>query len=178
MSNLYKARGKADQNFMQGGYKNVVLWAPIDTFTNVAHPTVFTLAGEKLTITDDHTFGVDDGFISWLCKLHSVTIKTETTGDPGAQSLVHTCEFILLGDDASTLDQLRDLLNDNCMFLVKDQDCLTANQYVQLGDDCLAPEINVSFDGKTTKEGLKEYTVKLSVKDKRFYYEGTVTEKP
>lgn len=178
MATNYAKITKAEQLNVQGGYKNVVLFAPRSKFLTIASPIDPPVAlGDSLKISGDHTFGASDGFISWLCKKHSVTTTTETTGDPGAQSLVHHSTFVLLGDSASTLEQLRNLLNDECIFLLKDQDCGESG-YVQFGDNCLCPDVTVAFDGKTTAEGLKEYTVELAVKDKKYFYEGTVTEKP
>lgn len=181
MSNVYKSRAKADQTNIQGGYKGVVLFAPADTFQSMAKPTGSpSAAGDKVTITGDHVFAdpVTDGWIELLCKKHSVTTTSESTGDDGAKSLVHKTKFVILGDDASTLEQVRDMLNDEIVYLIKDQDCLNTTQYVQFGDDCLAPTATVTFDGKTTAEGLKEYTIELSVKDKKFFYNGDVDMKP
>lgn len=174
----YAPIAKADQKDVQGGYKNVVLFAPVATITVFGIPVDPPVAlGDEVTIATAHTFGTSDGFISWLCKKHTVTTTTETTGDAGAQSLVHHAKFTLLGDSASTLEQLRNLLNDDVIFLLKDQDCVNG-QYVQFGDACLAPNVKVSFDGKTTAEGLKEYAIEIDVKDKKFFYNATVTEKP
>lgn len=174
----YANIAKADQKDIQGGYKNVVFFAPISSFLTFGTPVDPPVAlGDEVTISTAHTFGASDGFYSWLCKKHTVTSTTETTGDPGAQSLVHHAKFTLLGDSASTLEQLRNLLNDDSIFLVKDQDCVNG-QYVQFGDECLAPNVKVSFDGKTTAEGLKEYTVELDVKDKKFFYNAAVTQHP
>lgn len=176
--NLYKAIGKADQLNKEGGYKNIVLWAPRDTFSAMAIPTSLVALGDRVTISGNHTFSADEGFISWLCKKNSVTITAGTTGDAGAKSFVWESKFILLGDSASTQQQLEDMLNDEVIFLMKDADCLNATGYTQLGDDCNTPEVDVKFDGKTTAEGLKEYEVSLKVKSKKYWYNGTVTEKP
>jgi hypothetical protein len=46
---------------------------------------------------------------------------------------------------------------------------LGANQYIQLGNDCVTPTFKVEFDGKTTKEGKKIYTVTVVCKKKYFY---------
>lgn len=175
MANIYKNRAKADQTNMGGGYKNSVMFCSADVVT-LASPAARGLAGAELSITDDHTFAVDgDGFFQYLTKLHSVTGTTESTGDEGAQSLVHTYSFTILGDDASTLDQMRDILNDNLIWLFKDANCLAGAPLVQLGDECLQATATINFDGKTTKDGLKEYSLKLVVKDKKFFYAGTVT---
>lgn len=175
--NLYKKITKADQLNTEGGYKNVVLWAPVDTFTLLQKPSASAASGDTLKISTAHTFPEDEGFISWLCKLHSVTITGETTGDPGARSIIWKCKFTLLGDDASTQEQLQNMLNDSCIFLLKDGAC-HATEYVQLGDECAQPDAAVTFDGKTTLEGLKEYTVELTMKAKKYFYSSTVTEKP
>lgn len=179
MANRYKKLTKADQRNTDGGYKNVVLWAPRDTFSALAMPDpAVTTPGASLQITDDHTFSTGNGFISWACKQHSVTLVSESSGDPGAKSLVWTTTFSLLGDSASSQEQLEDMLNDDVVMLLKDANCLQATDYVQLGDECNNPEVDVKFDGKTTAEGRKEYTVSVKVKRAKYFYSGTVTEKP
>lgn len=178
MANVYVKRTISGETNKEGGYKQVVFFAPVDTFLSIKAPTASpTVAGDKTSITTSHTFTSPAGFISLCSKKHSVTTTTETTGDDGAQSLIHKCKFELLGDNASTLEQLQDLLNDSCIWLLKDQDCLTATNYVQFGDECLQPTAKISFDGKTTADGLKMYTIELTVKAKKFFYSGTVTEK-
>jgi azurin len=178
MANRYKKITKADQKNLGGGYKNVVLWAPRDTFSLVAMPDpAVTTSGASLSVTDDHTFSTGNGFISWLCKQASVTLTAETTGDPGARSLVWSTTFSLMGDAASTQEQLEDMLNDDVIMLLKDSNCLAATDFVQLGDECNNPEVDVKFDGKTTAEGQKEYVVTVKVKRAKYFYSGTVTEK-
>lgn len=179
MANRYKKLTKADQRNTDGGYKNVALWAPRDTFSLLALPDpAVTTSGASLQITDDHTFSTGNGFISWACKQHSVTLTSESAGDPGAKSLVWTATFSLLGDSASSQEQLEDMLNDDVVMLLKDANCLAATDYVQLGDECNSPEVDVKFDGKTTAEGRKEYIVTVKVKRAKYFYSGTVTEKP
>jgi hypothetical protein len=178
--NKYKKITKADTKVNQeGGYKNVVMFAPVNTATTWAVPVATpTLLGQKVTIPGDHIFPTDEGFMSLHSKKDSVTITGETTGDAGAQSIVWTLRHTILGDSASTQEQLQEMLNDDLILLAKDQDCIAGGGYVQLGDECTQPNIKVSFDGKTTAEGLKEYTLEATVKNKKFWYEGTVTEKP
>lgn len=178
MANVYGHRAKAAIVNEQGGYANILWFAPRDEFSAIETPTATpSAAGDKVTIAGDHTFATGKGFRKWLGKKHSVTTTTEPTGDDGSQSLMHKGSCIILGDDASTLEQVRDLLNDDLIILVKDQNC-AADTFIQFGDECLSPTIKVSFDGKTTKEGLKEYKLDWEVKDKKFFYTGTVTEKP
>ena len=179
MTNLYKKIAKADLTNQDGGYKNVLFFAPVDTFTSIKKPTPTPAAlGDKKKITTAHTFGEDDGFISLLSKLHSVTLKGATVGEEGAQSMEWTFEGVILGDNAVLQEELEELLNDNCIWLLKDQDCLNSTDFVQLGDECVFPAIKLEFDGKTTKEGMKEYKITGTIKGKKFFYNATVTEKP
>lgn len=158
-----------------GGYKNVILFAPRDTFLLLAKPIALPIAiGDRIAITDAHTFTDPAGFYSWDCKTATVTLKGATVGDPGAGEIEWTGVFTVLGDSASTQEQMQNMVNDDMIFLLKEAACLDNDTYVQLGDECLSPEISVEFDGKTTKEGKKEYTVTIKSKAK-FFYTGAVT---
>jgi len=176
--NLYKKFDKSTQESTKGGYKNVVFWAPVDTFTAVQVPTPTPAAlGDKFKITTAHTFPTDEGFISWLCKIDSVTITGATTGDPGSNEMEWTSTFGLLGDGAMTQEEVTEQLNATNIWLLKDSACLEGNPYVQLGDECVPVKVSIAFDGKTTAAGLKEYTITLVSKAK-YFYSGTITEKP
>jgi hypothetical protein len=175
---IYKRRLKADELNKEGGYKNKVYFAPVADFLSLKKPVgPFAAPGDKFKITTAHTFTAPAGFIAFDCKKHAVTTTAETTGEDGSKSLTYKCRFTLLGDDAITQEYLETMLNDDIIMLVKDQDCLVATEHVQFGDECVTPDFTITFDGKTTKEGLKEWTVEATVKAKRFFYTGAVTEK-
>jgi hypothetical protein len=154
-----------------------VLWAPRETFTVIGAPSGAAALGDRLEISADHTFPTDEGFISWLCKKDTVTIMGASSGDSGAKNIIWEFKFTLLGDDSTTQQQVEDMLNDDIILLFKDADCINATAYSQLGDACVNPEIDVKFDGKTTKEGLKEYEITGKIKGKKYWYSGDVTEK-
>lgn len=178
MANLYKSYSKGDIKNRDGGYKALIQFAPVDTFTTVAMPGAAVALGDTKKISDDHVFGAGDGFMSLLCKLHSVTSKGTPVGDEGAQSIEWNFTGIILGDSAMLQEELEGILNDNCIFLLKDQDCINTTELVQFGDECLQPTIKIEFDGKTTKDGMKEYTLTGTIKKKKYWYSGTVTPKP
>src|SRR5690348_5472600 len=90
--NKYKKYAKADIKNRDGGYKALIYFAPVDTFTAIQMPSVTTALGDAKKITAAHTFPEDEGFISLLCKLHSVTSKGATVGDEGSQSIEWTFE--------------------------------------------------------------------------------------
>jgi hypothetical protein len=161
-------------DFASGGYKNVFYFAPKTDFlalSGVVDPEV--ALGDALTIAAVHTFTAPKGFFSYACKTHSVTLKSTTVGDDGAEELEHNAEFIVIGDNASTQEQLQRILNDDVIAILKDAAC-GVNQYIQLGNDCVSPTFKVEFDGKTTKEGKKEYKVTVTCK-KKYFYNYTVT---
>ncbi|MGN6476315.1 MAG: hypothetical protein ACTHKV_03745 [Flavipsychrobacter sp.] len=158
-----------------GGYKNVFLFAPRADFLALQQPTgAGTTIGDTLSIATAHTFTSPAGFFSWDCKTDSVTLKGSTVGDDGARELEYSAEFVILGDSASTQEQLSRALNDDIICLIKEAACLVDDSYIQLGDECISPKFNVEFDGKTTKEGKKEYKVTVVCKAK-FFYNATVT---
>lgn len=175
---IYKKRAKADEKNAEGGYQNNFWFAPKADFTVIASPGVYAALGDKVKITADHTFGAGDGFINWRGKKHGVTHTSETTGDDGSKSFLHKFKVEVEGDDALTLEQMQEMLNDDLICLLKDQDCANTDEFVQFGDACLTPDFTITFDGKTTKEGRKIYTVEGSVKGKKYFYSGAVTEKP
>lgn len=175
MGNYAKINRNASVDFATGGYKNVFYFAPRADFDVLSGTvTPWAVIGDDVTIAAVHTFTAPKGFISYACKTHSVTLKGDTVGDDGAKEIQWTATFGLLGDAASTQEQLQRQLNDDIICLLKDADC-AADQYVQLGNDCVSPEFSVAFDGKTTKDGKKEYTVTVVCK-KKYFYNYAVTE--
>lgn len=164
-----------DPEYGSGGYKNVFYFAPRADFL-VLSPVITPVVnlGDALTIAAAHTFTAPKGFFEYACKTHSVTLKSTTVGDEGSSELEHTAEFVIIGDSASTQEQVQRQLNDDLICILKDSNC-AANQFIQLGNDCVSPIFKVEFDAKTTKEGKKEYKVSVTCK-KKYFYAFTVTK--
>jgi hypothetical protein len=177
--NTYKKFGEAEAKTNKlGGYKNVLLWAPLNTFASVASPVGTTALGDKFKITAAHTFPADEGWISFLSKLNSVTLRSEAVGEGDAARTRWIAEGTLFGDSAAHQEQLEAARDLPGLFLLKDGNCIDATAYIQLGDACTQPTFSFTFTGNTTAEGMKEYRYTISVLDKRFFYSGAVTEKP
>lgn len=175
MPNFAHIVKNADPAFARGGYKNLLYFSPLSAFTAVAPVTAAPAAlGDKVTVPTDHTFAVGDGFWKWALRLHSATVTGATVGDDGAKEMEWTAVGDILGDSASTQEQMQNLLNEDGIFLLRDADC-SANQHIQLGDECVSPAVSVEFTGNTTKEGKKVYKVTIVCKVK-YFYEGVVTE--
>lgn len=170
MANYASIQNNTNPNFAAGGYKNVLLFARRDDFLSLKKPTAAGLVlGDATEIATAHTFTSPKGFLSWACKTNTVTLKGSTVGDDGSKEVEWSGTFTILGDSSSTQEQVQRLLNDDLIVMLKEAACLTNDSYVQLGDECVSPAFGVEFDGKTTKEGKKEYTITVTCKKKFFY---------
>lgn len=176
MANFSHLTTNTNPKAIRGGYKDVFYFCPIADFTSIQKPTATPSAlGDYVLISTDHTFTGTKGFFHYETKQRSVTIKGTSVGDIGAKLMEYTGEVTILGDSASTQEQLERLLNSNVICLLKDANCLVDDVYAQLGDECTQPEFTVEFDGKTTNDGLKEYKVSFKVVASKYRYEGIVT---
>lgn len=157
-------------NAYRGGYKNVFFFAKRSDFLSISKPVDPAVTiGDSVVVQAAHTFTDPKGFLSWDCKTNSVTLKGATVGDDGAQEIEWSSEFAVLGDGSITQEQMQRILNEDAICLLKEAACLEDDSYVQLGDECVSPVFKVEFDGKTTKEGKKEYKVTVTCKVKYFY---------
>lgn len=158
------------QTGKSGGYKPALYFSEVPDITTWARPTNTPAAlGDKVKITTAHTWGVGKAVYKWGGKIHSVKHTSAAIGDEGSQELEHSAEVIILGDNPATFEQMLNMLNDEKVAWLKDADCLTNDSYIQLGDDCVPVTVTIAFDGFTTKEGQKAYTVTLKSKKKFFY---------
>ncbi|MGN7786810.1 hypothetical protein ACTJIJ_19915 [Niabella sp. 22666] len=160
----------------KGGYKDNFYFAPTRDFTTIAKPVVSAtpVLGEVFTIGTAHTFTSPKGFHNWELKKVSVLGTSTTVGDDGEKLPLFNYELIVLGDSASTQEQVLALLNDDIICMFKDSNCLEDEVYVQLGDECNSPTFDVQFDGKTNKEGMKQWKV-IVQSNVRYFYTATVT---
>ena len=170
MSNYSNIIKSTNPKAYAGGYKNVFIFARRADFLSISKPLDEGIEpGDTVNVQGAHTFTDPDGFRQWDCQTNTVTIKSTTVGEEGALELEHTATFNVLGDSASTQEQMQRILNDDVIALFKEAACLEDDSYVQLGDECVSPVFKVEFDGKTTKEGKKVYTVSVICKVKYFY---------
>lgn len=178
MANLYKKFGAAEvATARDGGYKALIYFAPVDTFLAIAEPGAATLLGDTKKIATAHTFSGTAGFISLMCKMHSVKSKSASIGDDGVKQLEHEFEGIITGDSAGHLEQFEKMLNDQLVVLIKDQDCVNVSELVQFGDECVQPSLTIEFDGADTSTGVKTYKVSGKIRGHKYFYGATVTEK-
>lgn len=176
MANYGHISKNTNPSFGTGGYKNELLFCPLADFTALQAPAPgqTPAIGDTVKITTAHTFGTGKGFYGWAAKVHSPTGKGKTVGDDGAKEMEYEYEISFIGDGAAMQEQVQRMLNDDVIVLLKDAEC-GANTYIQLGNDCILPTFDGEFDGKTTKEGKKEWKLKVTCKA-RYFYTATVTK--
>lgn len=178
--NLFKKISKTDTAVNRaGGYKPLIYFAPVNTFSLINQPGAVTNIGDDVTVSADDTFTSPEGYISIQCLPNTVTSTSKSIGDEGAQQLQHTLTAMVSGDSAKILSTMLALLNENAVWLAKDQDCINADNFIRLGDDCVQPVLTIDFDGSNTKDGkAKGYKMTLTITGHKVFYSGTVTEKP
>jgi hypothetical protein len=168
----YSNISNSSQTGKVGGYKNAFYFvknSDVDTWVRPVNPAVAN--GDTVKIITAHVLVDDKATHQWDCKRYSVTHTSEAVGDPGAQQLLHKATVVILGDNAVTLEQIKNMLNDDMTVFIKDADCINNNGYVQLGDDCNPVSISPKFDGKTNSPTAsnKEYTLEITSLTKFFY---------
>jgi len=166
----------------QGGYKNALYFSEVSDISTWQRPSAAgAVLGDTLAIAVAHTWAAGKAAHIWEAKIGSVQHTTETGGDVGAKELIHVVRAEILGDSAAILEQVNRLLNDNTVFWLKDANCLVADAYYQLGDDCNPVSASVTFDSQTNNpeqvNGQKRYVLELRTKAK-FYYTAAVDFTP
>lgn len=158
----------------QGGYKNLLYFSEVADITTWQRPTAAgAVLGDTLNIAVAHTWAVGKAAWAWEAKIGSIQHTSETGGDVGAKELIHVVRAEILGDGAATLEQIIRMLNDNKVIWLKDANCLVADAYYQLGDDCNPVSVSASFDSQTNNpeqvNGQKRYVLEFRTKAKFFY---------
>lgn len=153
----------ATQANKDGGFKPAVYFNPIADITTWVYPTAAGLVlGDSTNIASAHTWGTNKGAYTHEAKIGSVTLTQESQGDEGARVPVWTLRYKVLGVDAATIEQMKNKLNAQLVYWVKDANCLVSNNYFQLGDECNPVTVETSFDGKdnlATSTAQKEWEI-------------------
>jgi hypothetical protein len=156
------------------GYKPILYFSEVGDIVTWSSPIAIpVLLGDKVVIPTPHTWGVGKAVWKWELAVGSVQAKGTTQGPEGAKLMVHEFTMRVIGDSASTLEQVINMLNDHKVVWFKDADCKNANDFIQLGDDCNHVSVTADFDSKTnsteTVGGYKEYSIVIKSLSKYFY---------
>lgn len=162
---LYANITTATQPNKDGGYKPTLFFSPLGDITTWQYPTGAGLVlGDSTNIAIAHTWAANKGAYQWETKIGSVKLTADTQGDEGAKVPVWKAEIEIMGFDAATLEQMVNSLNDQKVIWLKDSNCITANQNVQMGDECNPVTVSWNFDGKDslpTSTGTKGFMVTI-----------------
>lgn len=154
---------KSSQGNVEGGFKPSVYFNPVADITTFVYPTAAgVVLGDKTNIASAHTWGTNKGAFTWEGQIGSVVLNEETQGDEGAKVPIWTARVKIAGLDAATIEQMKNALNEQLVVWLKDANCLVANNYFQLGDECNPVTVEHTHDSKTnstTSTGQKEWEV-------------------
>jgi hypothetical protein len=165
------------------GVSDILLFAPITEFTTISGPTITAspgvpVPGEEVTISADHVFPANAGFIEVLCAPFVNQMMAATTGDTGNKKFNPKVEVFVPGSYAVLHEFAKNIMNLPAILLVKEGNC-EAGFYYQIGNSCNFAWIDVMEWGTgTTKDGKKGYKITWEASAAGIYtYTGTVTKK-
>lgn len=160
---LYANITTATQGNKDGGFKPTLYISRVADISTWQYPSAAgAVLGDATEITVAHTWAASKGAYTWETKLGSVTLTQESAGDEGAKVQVWTARCRVLGLDKATIEQMKNSLNDQLVIFLKDSNCLAANNFFQLGDECNPCTVETTHDSKDslpTSTGQKEWEV-------------------
>jgi len=131
----------------------------------------FATAKDSITIKEPHEFLEGEGFIRVNLAPDKNKIAFATIGDKGFKKSDITLTAVIPGLYPEVMAFMEHIKNRPLIILAKDSTC-SANQWYQLGCDCLGAYANPTGDTGTTAEGQKGYVVEFNVKpDTALLYE-------
>jgi hypothetical protein len=147
----------------------------ISKFTTIAAPSANTNPGDTVKITDDHEFGVDEGFhVLWVHE-NTPEIETEDIGEDGSKTLKCTVQGFYPNWNAALEEELRE---DKSYIVLVERLCNAGTPTVfQLGTSCLGAKLKGMLkSGKTREGGRFGFEVMIeSVQAALYEYSGTIT---
>lgn len=150
------------------GVSDFFYWAPFSSFdTNgiKCPPAAPTTNEESVTVSDDHTFLADHGFLKVNGSPSVANMEASFIGEAGSIKMMQKLKVFLPGSEAELHAAISLIMNEPLIVLVKDSNCKNDSEYwYQLGCDCagayIAPE--GGFKTGTNKDGVKGYEITLN----------------
>jgi hypothetical protein len=158
------------------GHSDLVLWSPQSAFTTIAIPTApFTTPGASKTITANHTFPTNGGFMSIQAKAKSIDGTADAAGEAGGQVINYKYKVIIKGDSAQINEWFENAANEDSVWIFNDPVC-GVDRFVQIGSACTPAVLSglAYRSGSKGAGGFKEYEFTVESSDK-FFYEGDIT---
>ncbi|MES2457230.1 MAG: hypothetical protein V4594_16870 [Bacteroidota bacterium] len=121
----------------------------------------FATPGDKVKITSPHVFKTDKAFAKIICAPEKNQLNVGSIGDTGFTKGDFNLEMFVPGSYAELHEAMGEYLNRPLIALVKDSNC-GANQWYQLGCDCVFANLKWDFSTGTTKDGVKGYKISVT----------------
>jgi hypothetical protein len=131
--------------------------------------------GEEVTITDNHTFTTENGFLKFALAPDKNSFKSVSIGDKGFNKFENTASLFVPGSYKEAHEVVANLKNKQLVVLVKDSTC-DEDLFYQLGYCSNFAYLQSEFGTGTVADGVKGYTFTIvSYSDFVTLYAGTVT---
>lgn len=163
------------------GVSDFFYWSPFSSFAAngiKCPPAAPTTNEESVTVADDHTFTVDNGFLKVQGSPSKNMFEASFIGEQGSLKMMASLKVFLPGSEDSLHAAISLVMNEPLIVLVKDSNCADDFWY-QLGCDCagayIAPE--GGFKSGTNADGVKGYEITIKYPTNAVLkYTGAITE--
>ena len=163
------------------GIADFFLWAPVVDFdvNGIQCATEPENCAENInlvTISQDHVFLTDKGFLRINCAPSKNQLEAAMIGDAGSLKFMKSMKIFIPGSDAELHSQITQMMNTPGIYLVKDSNC-GADVWYQLGCDCVYAHFkDGKFTSGTNKDGVKGYEITIEAPDSAVtFYTGVIT---
>ena len=148
-------------------------------FTSLGAPTApFTNPGDSVTISTAHVPVTGKGFYRCYQIKNKHEGKSDSVGTFGAKTMKNEFKIFVPGTDATTLEFVKSIINEEVITLHRDADCDDPN-WLQLGDDCYSAEIDSNFTtGTVEPSGDKGFMLTVKWTGIPKFYSATVPYAP
>lgn len=126
--------------------------------------------GDMITIKVAHEFKEGLGFVYFALAPEKNELNTTTVGDTGFNKQNTEVKLVFPGSTPAQHEQLRQLLNQPLVAIIKDANC-GANLYYQLGNDCASAYLTSDFKTGTTASGIKGFEATLKYSNGPLFYD-------
>lgn len=135
----------------------------------------FTNPGDSQTITETHLFTDPYGFYRAYQVKQKHEGKGDSAGSLGSKTLANEFTVFMPGIDATRLEFVKALQNEDLLTLHRDSDC-DNEQWLQLGNECRPATAEVSYTtGTYEPTGEKGFIIKIKWTGIPYVYAGTIT---
>lgn len=178
MSELYAPYKNANATGTQSGFKNnahlsLTEWIATEA---VPAPGSTPVMGDNYSIETAHTWETGKGALPVYLFPKTAEQQGELPGDQGAKITVFKPKIFIAGDNAASLELVKNILNKELILWMEKPGC--PGQMVQFGSKCTPVHLDSgNLISGTLGNGKAGYEITFEAFEK-YFYNGTLTEYP